>query len=195
MGYYLGGFDVIVGVDKNPQPKYPFIFIQTDVLDLPVSFLQEFDAVHASPPCQLYSDLYSLTTHEPEDLIPPTRDLLLASGLPFIIENVERSPLFEPVTLCGTQFDLGCDEGVLRRHRLFESNHELKPPNNGECYCREAPVIGVYGHSGGTNRTGRGRKSSVSKARQVMGTPWLGIREMAQAIPPAYTEYLAQFIL
>src|SRR3954469_696956 len=105
MGYHRAGFDV-VGVDINPQPHYPFEFHQADALTFS---LDGFDVVHASPPCQFASDLRHLwKDREHPNLIPPVRDLLLASGLPYVIENVERARahMVEPVTLCGSMFGL-----------------------------------------------------------------------------------------
>jgi DNA (cytosine-5)-methyltransferase 1 len=110
MGYYRAGFDV-VGVDIEPQPRYPFEFVQADALTFD---LDGFDAYHASPPCQGFSAMKRATKVEHADLLTPTRARLLATGRPFVLENVEGAPLHEPWKLCGTQFGL-----KTRRHRLF----------------------------------------------------------------------------
>lgn len=58
-GYYEAGFDEIIGIDINPQPNYPFKFIQEDVTRLSPVHLRRFNptAIHASPPCQAYSTM------------------------------------------------------------------------------------------------------------------------------------------
>lgn len=105
VGYSRAGFDV-VGVDNKPQPNYPFPLIQADALKLDPTFVASFDAVHASPPCQSYSDLAKRNGngHEWPRLIEPVRKMLIKSGLPYVIENVDGAPLLDPVILCGTMF-------------------------------------------------------------------------------------------
>src|SRR5574337_20985 len=112
MGYHRAGFDV-VGVDINPQQRYPFEFHQADAMTFDLS---GFDAIHASPPCQAYTVLGGREdlSHYP-DLVDAVRERLQASGKPWIIENVPGAPLRDPITLCGAMF------GLRRyRHRLFE---------------------------------------------------------------------------
>jgi DNA (cytosine-5)-methyltransferase 1 len=105
VGYSMAGFSV-VGVDIDFQPNYPFEFIQADALTLDPKFLASFDAIHASPPCQAYSDLAKRNGngHKWPRLIEPIRKMLIRSGLPYIIENVDGAPLLHPVVLCGTMF-------------------------------------------------------------------------------------------
>src|SRR4051794_16680153 len=107
VGYHRAGFDV-VGIDIAPQPHYPFEFIQADALtalDLFGMRIGDFDAVHASPPCQSYS---VSCNYRPEnrtkypDLVAPTRELLYEIGLPYVIENVPGAPLHSPIMLCGS---------------------------------------------------------------------------------------------
>jgi len=198
MGYHRAGFDV-VGVDLSPQPRYPFAFIQNDALTLDPRFLRSFDAIHASPPCQGYTDL----RHAPgakgaPRLIEATRALLESTGLPWIIENVEgaESEMRNPITLCGTMFGLQTEGHDLRRHRLFESNVAITPP--GPCRHGERPVVGVYGgharrrsakHGGRGTRDvwANGHRAAMSEA---MGMDWATCTEMSEAIPPAYTQWL-----
>src|SRR5438309_7313460 len=119
VGYSKAGFEV-VGVDIKPQPNYPLPFVQGDALKLDPKFIALFDAVHASPPCQSYSDLAKRNGNADAwpRLIEPVRKMLIRSGCPYIIENVEGAPLLNPVVLCGTMFP-----GLrVLRHRLFESN-------------------------------------------------------------------------
>ena len=126
-GYSDAGFEV-VGVDINPQPNYPFEFIQADVLNMDIGFLQDFDAIHASPPCQSYSDLAKRNRNADAHprLIEPVREMLDKSGRPYVIENVEGAPLQNPIVLCGTMF-----KGLrVIRHRLFEANFPLVAPEH-----------------------------------------------------------------
>lgn len=104
MGYYHAGFD-IVGVDIEPQPRYPFTFHQGDALEFLTEYGHEFDAIHASPPCQRYS--VASKSHNGKAvkhpaLIPATRQGLKKSQRPWVIENVIGAPLMEPIILCGT---------------------------------------------------------------------------------------------
>src|ERR1700737_2665900 len=121
-GYAMVGFEVR-GVDIQPQPRYPYRFVQADALDYP---LDDFDVVHASPPCQLYSVTHALWRRDYPDLLSVMRTWLWASGKPFVLENVVGAPLPGSLLLCGTMFGLG-----VLRHRLFESNVLLFAP--GAC--------------------------------------------------------------
>lgn len=117
-GYRWAGFDV-TGLDIHPQPRYPFAFEQGDAIEaLRGGIWRDFDAIHASPPCQHYSPLGALSPHKSyPDLIAITRTLLIETGLPFVIENVMSAPLDKArsVTLCGGMFGLRT-----YRHRRFE---------------------------------------------------------------------------
>ena len=194
MGYHRGGFEV-VGVDLNPQPNYPFEFHQIDalaVLDYS-NVAATFDVVHASPPCQRYSDLAHRNGNANDwpDLVGPVRDRLITTGLPYIIENVEGAPLHRPVTLCGTMFP-----GLrVLRHRLFESNVAFTTPAH-----RPHPLVFTHdkrkAHYGRLDQntsfvqvTGGGN-CSVANARDAMGVDWMTKHELNEAIPPAYTEHI-----
>ena len=102
MGYHRAGFEV-VGVDIKPQPRYPFEFHQADALTFVAEYGDRFDAVHASPPCQRFSDLAKRNGNADEwpDLIEPLRPILRMIGRPYVIENVEGAPLRDPAMLCG----------------------------------------------------------------------------------------------
>jgi DNA (cytosine-5)-methyltransferase 1 len=196
-GYHDAGFDV-VGVDMHPQPRYPFGFIQMDAAAVDQRFIRTFDAVHASPPCQGYTAM----RHAPgakgaPRLIGQVRTMLEASGLPWVIENVEeaRSEMRDPMMLCGSAFGLQSHGCELRRHRLFESNITLASPG---CQHGSLPVVGVYGgharirsakHGGRTTRDAwpNGHKPVAAEA---MGMDWATLAEMSEAIPPAYTQYI-----
>jgi DNA (cytosine-5)-methyltransferase 1 len=198
-GYHRVGFDV-VGVDIAPQPNYPFEFHQGDALEFVARFGDDFDVIHASPPCQSYLNLGAVNRslgrdYDHPDLISATRDLLPA-GIPWVIENVEdaRSRLRDPVRICGT--GLG---RPLRRHRLFESNVPLvgiacdhkrfnvprywtgwRP--NGE--HRLSTVVQVYGNAGGREHW-----------PAALGVDWMTAKEMTECVPPAYAEHIGRQLL
>ncbi|MFF3620008.1 SAM-dependent methyltransferase [Streptomyces sp. NPDC002467] len=196
MGYYLAGFDV-VGVDREPQPRYPFPFIQADLRDLDSDWLaQNFDAVAGSPPCWAHSDLAHRTGREYEDFIPETRALVEASGLPYVIENVEGAPLQTPLILCGTMFD-----GLrVSRHRLFESNIPLTVPR--PCPKRHPLHYTLdkrKAHYGRLDQwrdfvqvTGGGNCSRAAASDAMGGLDWMTKDGMNQAVPPAYTRWIGQ---
>ena len=202
MGYHRAGFEV-VGVDVRPQPNYPFEFHQMDALE---AGWYGFDAIHASPPCQAYSVLRHAAEHKGSDyvdLVDETRDLLRSTGLPYVIENVPGAPLDASVVLCGSMFGLGANGRQLRRHRLFESN---VPMMSSPCN-HQGEAIGVYG-GGPTGRYtfGNGAKKdyynrrggyqgTIAEKREAMGIDWMNAREINQAIPPAYTEWLGAYLL
>lgn len=197
MGYHRAGFEV-VGVDMSPQPRYPFAFVQADALSLDMRFIRSFDAIHASPPCQRFSDLAKRNGNADAwpDLVGPIRDLLVASGLPYIIENVEGAPLIDPVMLCGTMFP----ELRVIRHRLFESNILLTAPPHGK-----HPLVFTHdkrkAHYGKLNEwtspvqvTGGGNCSKAAAA-DAMGIDWMTKNELNEAIPPAFTEHLGRQLM
>lgn len=196
-GYARAGFDVI-GVDLKRSPRNPHPVIEADVLALPVEFLRMFDAIHASPPCQRFSDLAKRNGNGEAwpDLIEPTRALLRASGLPYVIENVEGAPLVDPVMLCGTMF-LGLR---VLRHRLFESNVALTAPPHGK-----HPLVFTHdkrkAHYGRLNQdeafvqvTGGGNCSKANAAA-AMGIDWMTKNELNEAVPPAYTEFVGRQLI
>ena len=138
VGYYRAGFEV-VGVDIVPQPNYPFEFYQADALgfDFDPGW---FHAVHASPPCQAYSSLRGFTTTEYPQLIEYVRELLIQTGLPYVIENVVGAPLINPIRLCGSSFGL-----KVWRHRLFETSFQipLLPPCSHSEHPKPLDVTGT----------------------------------------------------
>lgn len=190
MGYHLAGFDV-VGVDLVWRKRYPFIQIQGDCLALTQQFLRQFDAIHASPPCQHHTAMKTMPdAREHADLIPPTRAMLKASGLPYIIENVMGAPLIDPVVLCGSMFGLGAKGAQLQRHRQFETNFPLEAP--GPCQHR-SPTIGIYGEGCRDSRRKYDKtipEFTVREGREAMEMPWASIAELCEAIPPAYTQHI-----
>lgn len=197
MGYAKAGFDV-VGVDIDPQPRYPFPFIQTNALRLDPQFIATFDAIHASPPCQSYSDLAKRNgnAHEWPRLVEPVREMLKRSGLPYVIENVEGAPLLDAVTLCGTMFP-----GLrVIRHRLFESNFPIVAPPHGKhpiCHTfdKRKPQYGKTDEMRDFVSVNGGGNCSVAAAKDAMAIDWMTKNELNEAIPPAYTHMIGTQML
>jgi DNA (cytosine-5)-methyltransferase 1 len=201
MGYSRAGFTEIVGVDNRPMPRYPFTFFLGDALEYVAAHRRKFDAIHASPPCQRYSEQTPLAyrTTAP-DLIRPTREALRLTGVPWVIENVEnaRSEMRASVMLCGTMFDLN-----LWRHRYFENEFGLWL-GPASCHHSRRPVIlhaGNNSRMGPVSPTGSTRRKTgrfewpVEICRDAMGIPWMTRMELDQAIPPAYTEFIGRQLL
>lgn len=193
VGYARAGFEV-VGVDINPQPCYPFAFIQGDAVAADFS---GFDAIHASPPCQRHTDLARQNKREYPCFIAPIRERLIASGLPYVIENVEGAPLLDPVMLCGTMFP-----GELRviRHRLFETNWPLNAPEHGVhplvyTLDKRKPHYGKLSEWFSPVQVTGGGNCSKAAAADAMGIDWMLKTEMNEAIPPAYTEFIGRQLL
>lgn len=196
MGYCRAGFDV-TGVDIVAQPRYPFEFVQADALEYVARHGHEFDAIHASPPCQKFTALGRL--HHKNgygawhvDLIAETRRALQRIGKPYVIENVPGAPLENPIMLCGTMFGLR-----VYRHRCFESSWLMLAPSH-------------IAHDDLTPPAGRGMSPkgfvTVSGSGGVQGVPyeylcgamgiyWMRKPELSQAIPPAYTEYIGAYLM
>ncbi len=197
MGYHRAGFEV-VGVDIDPQPRYPFEFIQADALTLDPDFLASFDAIHASPPCQSYSDLAkrNANAHMWPRLIEPVREMLQSLGVPYIIENVEGAPLLNPTVLCGTMFP-----GLrVIRHRLFESNIELVAPPHGKhplvfTHDKRKAHYGKLDQNVSFVQVTGGGNCSIANARDALGIDWMNKHELNESIPPAYTEYLGAALM
>jgi DNA (cytosine-5)-methyltransferase 1 len=189
VGYHRAGFDV-VGVDIRPQPNYPFAFVQADALEyLGVNLIPRLrwphtseipDAIHASPPCEHYANVTAWRGDQDDhpDLIGPTRELLEATGLPWVMENVPEAPIRSDYLLCGTGLGLR-----VRRHRAFETNWSgvaLAHP------CQHRRTDYSFDH---------GAKQPESVYRDAMGCEWMTIIESRDAIPPAYTEFIGRQLL
>jgi DNA (cytosine-5)-methyltransferase 1 len=183
MGYHRAGFDVI-GVDIDPQPNYPFEFHQGDALKYLLEHHREFDAFHGSPPCQAWTQAQRIQGNTHPDYITATRAAFELIGRPWVIENVEGSPLRSPIMQCGASF------AGLRtyRHRLFESNMPLTPRPHQEHIVPlrkmgRRPRPGEFMHV-------VGNFSGVDLGREAMGIPWMTRDELRESIPPAYTEHI-----
>ncbi len=190
MGLHIAFPDAeITGVDINHQKRYPFKFIQADALTFP---LGGYDFFWASPPCQAHSRLRGINGKRYDDFIEPTRirfESEVISGKPTVIENVMGAPLINPAMLCGSMFGLG-----VWRHRIFEASFAIKQPicrhkdfplpidvtgTGGPCLTRTTP-------GGGIHR----KPKNMAQAKKVMGIDWMTRKEITQAIPPAYSEYI-----
>lgn len=185
-GYAAAGFEV-VGVDKDPQPNYPFAFLQADVLTLDQRFLRHFDAIHASPPCQSYTPLGALHPHKIyPDILAPVREMLDASGRPYVIENVMSAPLIKErsITLCGGMFGLRT-----YRHRRFESNHPLTAPPHPKHVILTATKQRKQRWAEGWHVSVTGDVGTYV-GPEAMGIDWMTGDELSEAIPPAYTKWI-----
>jgi len=193
-GYQLAGFEV-VGVDIKKQKRYPYEFIQADCLELmkDIDFLRSFDVIAASPPCQTHSITQHLRNAQGKstdkvDLIPQTREALIASGKPYVFENVPGSPLIEPIQMCGSYFGL-----KVRRHRRFESN---LPIVGSPCKHKEqGKPVGVYGSMRDEIPKGGHTAKTIEEAREAMGIDWMIWGELVEAIPPVYTQEIGKQLL
>lgn len=191
MGLHRAGFDV-VGVDIEPQPRYPFTFHQADALAYP---LEGFDFIWASPPCQRFSDLAKRNGNAEAwpDFVDPIRRRLTVSGAAWVIENVEGAPLRNPVILCGTMFP-----GLrVLRHRLFETNFPLAQPAHGKhplvfTMDKRKAHYGKLDQSEAFVQVTGGGNCSKANAADAMGIDWMLKEELNEAIPPAYAEYIGR---
>lgn len=188
MGYHLAGFDV-VGVDIEPQPRYPFEFHQGDALKYLLEHWQEFDALHASPPCQAHTNAQKIRGNEHPDFIQATRAAFKLMGKPYVIENVPGAPMENPFTLCGCMFP----ELRTYRPRLFESNaiainEPCRPHTARTTKMGRPPKEGEFMHV-------VGNFSGVQIARDAMGISWMARDELREAIPPPYTKLLGEKLI
>lgn len=187
-GLQQAGYHV-TGVDIEPQPRYcGDVFIQTDACAVDID---GYDIIWASPPCQAFSELTPIERRaDHPDLIDTIRQRLQQQPAPWIIENVEgaKDKLQSPIKLCGSMFGLN-----IWRHRYFEFGNcdpfFLLPP----CNHSEPPVM----PSGRGMRKINGVRWSGSKVadiRAAMGIDWMSRDGLSEAIPPAYSKFLAEQI-
>lgn len=178
----------MLGLDHEDQPEYPFAFERADVTKLRPESIRGYDLIWASPPCQHFTAYRRRPGHVAPalNLIPETRELLKASGVPYIIENVVGAPLESPTMLCGSMFGLD-----VQRHRIFETSFPLLAPAcDHDVWMPRFP--------GATNRAKNSRKTveigvyriPLATQRAAMGIGWMSLWKLSQAIPPAYAEWL-----
>lgn len=192
MGLHRTGFDV-TGIDINPQPRYPFTFIYADALTVA---LDGYDFIWASPPCQRYTSgaaRHGTSDNHPH-LIPEVRERLISIRVPYVIENVAgaRGHLRDPIMLCGTMFDLG-----VFRHRLFETSFLLLQPGHASHTGKvgDGKYHTVTGHAGGSSKRDGWKGGSTADWRIAMGIDWMSGDELAESIPPAYSQFIAEQFL
>lgn len=196
VGYARAGWDV-TGVDSEPQPEFPFEFILADGLGIlrDRGFVRGFDAVHMSWPCQAYTTLQKGSNRHRGFVYPkltePGRELAETTGMPYVIENPAARP---DVVLCGEMFGLGvirhrqCELGGWTTEQPVHLPHRGRVRGWSHGAWREGPYFAVYGEGGG--------KGSVEEWREAMGIDWTWNRKsIAEAIPPAYTEWLGTRLL
>lgn len=189
MGLHRAGFDVI-GVDQRPMPRYPFRFVQGDALRPPFD-LSQFDFIWASPPCQRWTapvQQRGLEDNHP-DHIAAVRAMLIASGATWCIENVPRSPIRTSLILTGCMFGM-----ATYRKRHFETSFAILAPQPGRPFgpkTRPGSVT-VAGSSGGKSNRDQWVNGCKDAWQNAMGIDWMLNREMAQAVPPAYGEFIGR---
>lgn len=192
-GYARAGFEV-TGIDIKHGKRYPHNYIKGDVRDyLDQEFLSKFDVIAASPPCQTHSATKHLRNAQGKntskiDMIPEVRQALITSGKPYIIENVQGSPLIDPIILCGSAFNL-----KVRRHRLFESNIDIEGT-----VCRhkeQGKPVGIYGSMRDEIPNGGHTAKTMDEAKEAMGIDWMIWSELVESIPPIYTEHIGKQII
>lgn len=198
MGYHRAGFDV-VGVDLHPQKNYPFEFHQGDALKFLLEHWREFDAYHASPPCQAFTNAQRIQGNDHPDFITATRETFELIGAAdgakkwlrrkkWVIENVVGAPLFNRTTLCGSMFGLRT-----YRHRWFETSFVVYAPAHPghtapNAKMGRAPKPGEFMHV-------VGNFSGVKQAREAMGIDWMTRDELRESIPPAYTRFIGRQLI
>jgi len=198
-GYIDAGFNV-TGVDiVDHSEYYPAEFVQDDAVDFVDAYFDQFDVIHASPPCPRYSMITPAASRENHpDLVEPTRAKLLMSGLPWVMENVPGSPLRKDLVLCGSHFDLIQNDHLLKRHRIFElSGVSIPQPT---CKCKDRKIAGIYGNLDNIgykkyhNIKRGGVKFPIPAAKTIMGHD-MPPKPLSQAIPAAYTRYIGKYLM
>ena len=192
VGYSRAGFEV-TGLDIKHGKRYPFTYKRMSIQDVNVDMLMQYDVIHASPPCQTFSVTRNLRIAQGKstdkvDWLDFTRELLIASGKPYVIENVMGAPLRDPVLLCGSAFNL-----KVRRHRLFESN---MPVAGTECnHKNQGRPVGIYGSMRDEIPGGGRTAHTMQEANEAMGIDWMIWGELVEAIPPTYTEHIGKQLI
>lgn len=186
---------IVHGVDIKAQPRYcGDDFTQADALSFgSYEWFRQFDLIWASPPCQRYTPGAAKwgTSEDHPHLIPGTRERLISMRVPYVIENVASAliHLRDPIMLCGTMFDLG-----VFRHRLFETSWLILQPPHSPHIGRigDGKYHTVTGHAGGSSKRDGWKNGGTDEWRIAMGIDWMIGNELAESIPPAYSEWIAK---
>lgn len=187
MGYYraaskyLAASNIqIVGIDLRKMKRYPFSFIQADCLKLDYDFLLEFDFIHASPPCQAYSQLSHMAkTDMDKSILPRMLTTLEAAGKPYVVENVPLAPIRADIQLDGSMFNL-----ALKRRRIFQTNLRSAAYPVRTSFRENTGIVTVAGNA-----------ATLEAASKAMGINWMSKKGIMQAIPPVYTEWIFNQVL
>ena len=205
VGYDRAGWDV-TGIDLEPRfaKRYPFRFYAADAIAFVKVFGQDYDAIHASPPCQAYSITKHGHSRQHPQLIEPVREALIATGRPYVIENVVGAPLIDPLLLCGSMFNLTAidDDGTplrMERHRLFESNVPLSAPRP-DFHDKTVQVAGSYGGARRDKWEAKhirkgGYVPRIEIQQQLLDIDWMTQYGMYQSLPPVYTAHIGAQLL
>lgn len=207
-GMQRAGFNV-VGVDIRKQPRYPFRFVQADALHPPFD-LREFDFVWASPVCQHHTNVWRGRPQERErypDLIEPTRRLLATHPLT-VMENVPGAPLRSSLVLTGADFGLPIVRARIFECRGFTVPLPLCAPHRGTVKNGDLACVVGHGAQNGWRKPGEKwsdlpeavRLRSLARNNragwsEAMGIDWMTRAELSQAIPPAYSQFIAHAAL
>lgn len=196
-GYRAAGFTDIVGVDINKQPNYPYKFEQQNALEVlkDIDYLRQFDAIHASPPCQAHTRAKHLRAAQGgkakyDDLLTPTLAELRKIDVVWVVENVPGAPGMEGAAVeCGSAYGLG-----VRRHRLFLGMFVLQ--GSGCRHKEQGRPWGVYHVPGDSIPKGGRTARNVEHGREVMGVDRkISWNELKEGFPPAYTQHIGSQLL
>lgn len=223
-GYDLAGLHP-TGVDNVPRPRYPYRFFKADALEylsdiIATGEVRRYVLIHASPPCQEACSLTVGTNRskgwggDHEQFIPRLRPLLVASGLPYVIEQPEgKAPIRRDLRLCMDMWPV--DPPRVFRHRYFEVHgfavpEPHHPSHKGPLagvpaerrrvrgwrgrhgttpgYYADGDYLGAYGDGGG--------KAEPAEMQHALGIGWTAERkELTEAIPPRYTQHIGAAFL
>jgi len=212
MGMYQAGAEHITGVDIEYQPEYPgndlfhaaeFDFIQSDFCHIDPDWMQDFDFIWASPPCQAYSyagHRWRNAGKKYDDLVNKTRRLLHWSGVPFVIENVPGAPIRKDLTLCGEMFGL-----KVIRHRIFEiEGFDCAQPEHVKHrgMVKDKYYVTVAGNGGDYAGHNFCKLNDLPGANQLktwqyaMDISWITKKKtLRESVPPPYSKYIFEQFL
>ncbi len=182
----------IIGVDNvlNKKEEYPYDFRWSAIevmLGLYPRLIKYADFIWASPPCQKYTYATKGARNKGKkypDMVGFTRDLLLSSGKPFVMENVPAAPIRRDLILDGTMFGMK----IIRR-RVFEIHgFKCKQPPKGKKIgtVKGGQYVTVAGHGGDG-------KASLKAWQDAMEIDWIKDKKsLANAVPPRYARYIGE---